>query len=93
MQATERSYTGFVHLLDQEGRIVAQDDHLPLHGQRPTTAWVEGEVIEDGYELRLPADLPPGDYWLEIGLYDADRPGLPRLDAPARLGPLTVSAD
>lgn len=93
MQPLESSYTGFVHLLDQAGRIVAQDDHLPLHGQRPTTTWVSGEVIEDGYELRLPAELPPGDYWLEIGLYDADRPGLPRLGAPVRLGPLTIAAN
>lgn len=93
LQPIEASYTGFVHLVDQEGRIVAQDDHLPLRGQRPTDAWVGGEVVEDGYELRLPADLPPGDYWLEIGLYDADRPGLPRLAPPARLGPLAVAAN
>ena len=90
---TLSSFTGFVHLVDRDGRIVAQDDHIPLHGQRPTTTWVSGEVIEDGYELRLPAELPPGDYWLEIGLYDADRPDLPRLGAPVRLGPLTIAAN
>jgi 4-amino-4-deoxy-L-arabinose transferase-like glycosyltransferase len=93
LQPMETSFTGFVHLLDQEGRIVAQDDHVPLHGQRPTTTWVGGEVVEDGYELRLPADLPAGAYWLAVGLYDASRPGLPRLGAPALLGPLTVATD
>ena len=79
IQPMDTSYTGFVHLLDANGQIVAQDDHVPLQNQYPTTQWVNGEVVEDRYELRLPADLPPGEYALEIGLYDANRPGLPRL--------------
>ena len=77
----DTSYTGFVHLLDAGGQIVAQDDHGPLQNQYPTTQWVGGEVVEDRYVLRLPPDLPPGEYTLEIGLYDANRPGLPRLKA------------
>ncbi len=93
LQPIETSYTGFVHLVDQNGRIVAQDDHLPLGGQRPTNTWVSGEVVEDAFELRLPADLPPGPSGLESGLYDANRAGLPRLAPPAVLGPLTVVAD
>ena len=75
----DTSYTGFVHLLDANGQIVAQDDHVPLRSQYPTTRWVGGEVVEDRYELRLPSDLSPDEYTLEIGLYDANRPGLPRL--------------
>ncbi len=93
LQPMETSFTGFVHLLDQEGRIVAQDDHVPLHGQRPTNTWVAGEVVEDAYQLDLPASLPPGEYRLAVGLYDANRPGLPRPGAPALLGPLTVASD
>lgn len=76
---TEVSYTGFVHLLDDAGRVVAQDDHIPLQGRRPTTTWAAGEVIEDTYTLSLPADLAGGRYRLEIGLYDAGATGLPRL--------------
>ena len=79
IQPMDTSYTGFVHLLDAGGQIVAQDDHGPLQNQYPTTQWVGGEVVEDRYVLRLPPDLPPGEYTLEIGLYDANRPGLPRL--------------
>jgi uncharacterized membrane protein len=75
------SYTGFVHLLDQDGRIVAQDDHVPQQGRRPTNTWLLGEVVEDDYELRLPADLAPGRYRLLAGLYDANTAGLPRLGA------------
>jgi hypothetical protein len=29
-------------------------------------------LILDEHQLRLPADLPPGEYLLEIGLYEAN---------------------
>lgn len=86
LQRMDAAYTGFVHLVDADGKLVAQDDHEPLQGQRPTTAWAAGEVIEDTYELRLPADLAPGVYRLEIGLYDGGRPGLPRLETSQGAG-------
>jgi hypothetical protein len=92
-QPMDRSFTGFVHLLDQAGQIVAQQDQLPRQGQRPTDTWVAGEVVEELYQLDLPAELPDGEYWLAVGLYDANQPGLPRLGDPARLGPITVAAD
>ncbi|MGB3717605.1 MAG: hypothetical protein WA996_24525, partial [Candidatus Promineifilaceae bacterium] len=38
----------------------------------PTTGWIEGEYIIDEHVLAIPADLPPGDYLLLIGLYDAE---------------------
>ncbi len=85
----ETSYTGFVHLLDEDGQIVAQDDHAPQQGRRPTNTWLRGEVVEDDYELRLPAHLAPGRYRLVVGLYDASSPGLPRLGA-AEVGEFIV---
>jgi hypothetical protein len=75
---TESSYTAFVHLLNDAGQVVAQDDHLPLQGRRPTDTWLPGEIIVDQHLLALPHDLPPGPYRLEVGLYDANTPGLPR---------------
>lgn len=91
----DASYTGFVHLLDASGNLVAQDDHLPLQGERPTTGWLPGEFIADPYQLSLPDSLPGGEYWLEIGLYDSSRPGLPRLlpdEGPDQvlLGPISI---
>ncbi len=75
---TDRSYTAFVHLLNDAGQVVAQDDHLPLQGRRPTDTWLPGEVVIDQHLLALPAGLPPGPYRLEAGLYDANTPGLSR---------------
>ncbi|MFQ6059241.1 MAG: hypothetical protein ACE5MB_10245, partial [Anaerolineae bacterium] len=38
---------------------------------RPTTGWLPGEVITDEYAIPVDSDAPPGDYVLEIGMYDA----------------------
>ncbi len=68
---SEVSYTGFVQLLDETNRVIAQEDHVPQRGAAPTTSWVEGEIVQDRYDLRLPETLPSGPYRLITGLYDA----------------------
>jgi 4-amino-4-deoxy-L-arabinose transferase-like glycosyltransferase len=75
----ERSYTVFTHLLDADSRIWAQQDGIPAHGARPTTGWVPGEVIRDEVQLAVDPQAPPGDYVIEVGLYDAGHPALPRV--------------
>ncbi|MBC7258203.1 MAG: glycosyltransferase family 39 protein [Chloroflexi bacterium] len=74
-----KSYTVFVHLIDAENRIWAQQDSIPQGGNRPTTGWLPGEYIADQYTLYVKPDTPPGEYWIEVGLYDAGDPAFPRL--------------
>lgn len=69
--AATRPYTVFTQLLDASGALVAQQDNWPVNGQWPPTCWRAGDAIVDPYRLALPADLPPGDYRLVAGLYDA----------------------
>jgi len=73
------AYTVFVHLLDADGEVVAGHDSEPASGTRPTTGWVPGEFIRDRHDVSLPADLPVGEYVIEVGMYDAGAPRLPRL--------------
>jgi hypothetical protein len=70
-------YKVFVHVLDQNGQIVAQTDREPGAGQKPTTNWAGGEVIVDRYGVLIPGETPPGSYAIEIGLYDFDGTRLP----------------
>lgn len=65
----DANYTVFVHLLDAEGRPVAQADGQPLGGAYPTTLWDAGERIADGRIILLGGDLPVGDYRLGVGWY------------------------
>ena len=65
-------YTAFAHLLDAQGNKVAQLDWQPHDrmGVLPTSAWPRGWPVIDAQRLLLPADLPPGDYTLLVGLYN-----------------------
>ncbi len=64
------SLTTFVHVLAPGPRVVAQRDSPPLGGRLPTTFWLPGDVINDEYVLSLPSGLAPGQYEVEVGLYD-----------------------
>lgn len=67
---TNVDYSVFLHLLDENGQIVAQWDHQPVNGMIPTSLWQPGGTIADAYTLTLPGDLQPGQYRLIAGLYD-----------------------
>ena len=60
----------FVHLLDAEGKRVAQRDSPPWQGRFPTSSWQPGSLIIDVNDLYLPPTLPPGQYRLVLGMFD-----------------------
>jgi hypothetical protein len=65
-----KDYTVFTHLISTDKRIWGQQDNWPVKGTYPTWAWMEGEVVVDNYEIVIQPDTPPGEYRLEIGMYD-----------------------
>ena len=70
IQLPHSDYVTFVHLVAPDGTLVKQYDRAPLQGVAPTTLWREYDILLDTYDLDIPADLPPGDYRLLVGLYD-----------------------
>ncbi len=70
--AMEREYTVFIHVLDANGKIVAQMDRLPQNGIYPTSIWDAGEIVRDDYRLTLPTNPRGADYRIALGLYRAD---------------------
>lgn len=76
----EQLYFVFLHLVDGQGQIVAQQDKGPgLRGKEPTTSWLPGEIIADPVDLTLPPDLFPGHYTLRLGMYLPSAPNGSRL--------------
>jgi hypothetical protein len=65
-------YHVFIHLLDRQGRMVAQADGQPGQWTRPTTSWRVGETVVDRHGLWISPEMPAGYYQLRLGLY---RPG------------------
>ncbi|MGH2461812.1 MAG: hypothetical protein ACRDIY_23400, partial [Chloroflexota bacterium] len=87
-----RDLTVFVHLVDQRGQTVAQQDAKPVDGLDPTLNW-RGTVV-DRHGLVIPPTAAPGEAWIEVGLYDtAGRlPVVGRDDGTVRLGPIRISS-
>jgi hypothetical protein len=72
------NYKVFTHLITVGGElnpethspVWAQIDGEPVGGSRPTVGWQVGETIDDLYGLQLPENISPGDYVIEVGMYD-----------------------
>jgi hypothetical protein len=70
----EESYTVFVHLNDLGHFPHVSLDYTPLGGATPThlwfPKWLPGQQMHDPYRLQIPAELAPGTYYIEVGLYE-----------------------
>ncbi|MBN1661522.1 MAG: glycosyltransferase family 39 protein [Anaerolineae bacterium] len=92
-RSLDRRYKVFLHVLDRHDQIVGQRDAEPGGGALLTTLWVPGEVIQDNYGVPIHPATPPGDYRVEVGLYDAEtgqRLVTPDGASQVWLDPLTV---
>lgn len=49
---TPQDMSVFVHLLDDTGAVIAQDDRFaPVYGWRPLSIWQAGDIVHDVYTL------------------------------------------
>jgi hypothetical protein len=75
-------YKIFTHLGDAQ--VWAQADDQPGCGQFPTYNWRTGDIIMDRHVIFLPGDIPPGEFPIQVGLYEI-RSGL-RMDLLDEMG-------
>lgn len=61
---------GFVHLVDAQGRVIAQQDQAPGLDFQPSTLWLPGETVLDEYRLWIPSDTHSTVVWPRVGLYN-----------------------
>jgi hypothetical protein len=77
-------YHTYVHLLDDQGQVMAQSDHRPGQEFYPSSLWQPGETVLDAHLLSVPADAEIGQYALVAGAYEY--PSLAPLGTPLTLG-------
>jgi len=78
----DESYKVFIHVVDNQGKLLAQTDSRPLSYAGNTNRWIPGQVVYDRFQVPLLPDAPSGRYQVRIGLYDeVDMQRLPVLDA------------
>jgi len=69
LERMENDYTVFVHLLDDDGNIVAQGDSPPVQGHYPTTMWAVGEMVRDEHPLVGPPEVLAHGVRFAVGWY------------------------
>lgn len=99
----DRDWSVFVHVVDENGIVVAQRDTYPGLGLMPTRKLAAGQTLADAYAINVPpTTYSPGSAKIEIGLYDyntGDRlivvtEGLPDSGRDAlTLSPLVIAAN
>jgi hypothetical protein len=68
--AAANYWSVFVHLVADDGSLIAQHDKVPYDGLYPPNQWWPGQIVDDEYEIRVPTSAPPGLYKLYVGMYD-----------------------
>lgn len=58
----------FTRLRDRNGQVWGGRDRKPM-GLYSPMLWVPGEVVEDGFTVKIEAETPPGIYYLDVGFY------------------------
>jgi hypothetical protein len=61
----------FLHVYNADGQLISQIDGWAYRQTRPPYTWWPDEIVRDPRYLALPTDLPPGDYSLDVGLYES----------------------
>jgi hypothetical protein len=96
-KALNGDYHLFVHVVNTDGKPVAQYDNQPGRGAYPTRQWTANQAWTESDDLSL-QNIPPGTYRIEIGWYSypdmqrisvyADGPGAQ--DGLIYLGQITI---
>ena len=63
-------YSASVRVVDARGEKIAQQDREP---SVPTLLWKPGAMIPDRFEIILPRVLAPGEYFVQVKMYQADQ--------------------
>jgi 4-amino-4-deoxy-L-arabinose transferase-like glycosyltransferase len=82
-----RDYKAAVYLVDGRGRLLGQMDKIMLSNNlKMASEWPVGQVEIDYYMLSSPPATPPGEYYVELAVYDAETMNrLPVLDEEGKI--------
>jgi hypothetical protein len=62
-------FTEFLHLVGSDGRGWSTSDAEPAGQQLPTDRWLTGASLEELRGVKLPPNLPAGEYHVTVGWY------------------------
>jgi hypothetical protein len=72
IEPVDKNWKVFVHVVDQAGEIVAQNDAFPGNELRWTDTWKPREYVVDQHTLALPERRDGSAYTILVGMYDPE---------------------
>ncbi|MBI1876782.1 MAG: glycosyltransferase family 39 protein [Chloroflexi bacterium] len=66
-----QDYVMALQLLERQGQEATYWLGRPVMSGYPTQEWTAGEIVRDPWQLKLPANVSPGVYTLQLTLFDA----------------------
>jgi hypothetical protein len=66
-----QDYVVGIRLVGASGEEITYWLGRPVYSGYPTSEWLDGQVVQDPWELTLPEGIAPGDYELELVLFDS----------------------
>lgn len=91
LQPLPHDYTSYVHVMDEQGNLVAQSDHRPGGVYYPTSLWKRDELLLDTHTVALPRTGGATTYQLWTGMYLY--PSMQPLGAAIRMGSVAARKD
>jgi hypothetical protein len=79
-------YMMFLHVFDGDGERVGQIDVPPAGPRAPTSGWNINGYATWIHPIPVPPDLPPGNYWIAVGVYHPEDFSRLPVDAPRPAG-------
>jgi len=76
-QPVTRTLKVFVHVIGRDGRLVTQDDGLPVLWTYNTDEWQIGETIVDFHQVTFSDSEASDAYTIHVGLYSEDEGRVP----------------
>ena len=70
-QDEPQDYVVGIRMMDASGEEITYWLGRPVYSGYATSEWKRGQLVQDPWELMLPEGVAPGDYELEIVLFDA----------------------
>ena len=87
LAAADVDYSVFVHLLDGNGVVIAQDDHMLFERVYPSSVWEPGRFLAETRTIALPSTDPGTLPALRLGLYHEDvRLPITAAPTPGKIG-------
>lgn len=69
-RAPQRDGVLFLHVVNPDNTPGPQDDNPPERGARSTLSYRAGDGIDQNHRIVIPADAPPGEYRIYVGVYN-----------------------